>query len=303
MKGFFSQENHLRSSKSLHLIYLQSSEILRRSHASCIDAHSWNVTRGIFQHHDTMCYASVWSSDNTLWLQFGNDPLMLDGLQLCSVVQPINYSIIQPKEVFRNIPKSGIKTLKSSRLKGVWLQFMRANDRNSNLSEGSGSGANKLCHVLVGFGMRRPSEIFDHYCSWSHIQIIPEKKDINGCFSHIVTNMHVRVLEEYGGNSALHRWSDGACPHDVVQPLISLLNMLIYQKMLVLLNCAYHFDTVHCEVLWSAKIKTHLQSKTDMVEMVTLNKMWNLSCENVNNQYSGDLLCIHRFRTNSSLRN
>ncbi len=66
---------------------------------------------------------------------------------MMSAAVSCNQSII-PKR----IPKSRIKMLKT-----------RENDRNSNLSEGSDSGANKLGHVLVGFGMRRPSEIFDHY--------------------------------------------------------------------------------------------------------------------------------------------
>ncbi len=90
---------------------------------------------------------------------------MLDGLQRCGVVQPINCSIIQTKGSISQNSQKQDKDVKNLMPRSAWLRFLRANDRNSNLSEGSDSGANKLCHVLVGFGMRRPSEIFDHYCS------------------------------------------------------------------------------------------------------------------------------------------
>lgn len=86
-----------------------------------------------------MCYASVWSSDNTLWLQFGNDPLTLDGLQRCGVMQPINYSIIQTKGSISQYSQKWDKDVKNSRLRSVWLWFLRANDRNSYSSEGSDS--------------------------------------------------------------------------------------------------------------------------------------------------------------------
>lgn len=149
----------------------------------------------------------------------------------CSTVVSCNQSIIQlskPKEVFHNIPKSRIKTLKT----WAWKAF------------GCSSCGRMIGIVtwvkgvtlsfLVGFGMRRPSEIFDYYCSWSHIQIIIEKKDINEYFFLVLQpsgRYACAVACAWGirGNSGLHIWIDAACPHDVVQPLISLINMQHYQ--------------------------------------------------------------------------